>query len=122
MSASELANFAKQIADAKKSLKDADNARWAGLLQEFAETVLTERDMEVSEKSGWTGVKTHGIPMEIDGLKVTVSVTVTDTVATEAAKVALAEAEEAEKALAAAQEAQAAALAAEEAAKVPASA
>lgn len=89
LSASDVESLLAQLRDVKKDLRDADNARLGELVREFVETIVVERPMEASEKSGWHGIKVHGLPLVVAGVKVTFSGTITDTEATEAGKAAL---------------------------------
>lgn len=104
LSAAQLAQLQNMLAQQKRDLQTIEQQRMGNLVRDFVETVVTESDPETSEKSAWVGWKVHGIPLDLDGTQVTVTVTITD-VAAKAAR------DKAMKAAAARQEAEAAAAA-----------
>lgn len=78
----QLAAMQAMIADQKRLLREAEQNRLTGVVTPVAEAILADVT-EMQSTDHWVGHKTFGVPVEVDGRKFTVSITLTDVAETE---------------------------------------
>lgn len=78
----QLAAMQAMIADQKRLLREAEQNRLTVVVQPVAEAILADVS-EMQSTDHWVGHKTFGVPVEVDGRKFTVSITLTDVAETE---------------------------------------
>lgn len=77
LSIAEMEALLKDLRERKAAVKSAAAAVLGGLLTEYVETVVGEREPSYSEGSAWVGFSDNGIPVTIDGVEYSVSITTT---------------------------------------------